>query len=44
MASASCNTEEMELDTKEISPKMKLVPMFSNMADRKVISSTGISP
>ena len=32
-----------ELDTKEMVPKMKLVPMFSRAAEAKVIISTGIS-
>ena len=43
MANASCSTTATELDTKEISPKMKLVPLFNNAAMPKVISSTGIS-
>ena len=33
----------MEFETKEISPNMKFVPMFSRAAMPNVISSTGIS-
>ena len=43
MARASCKTTATELETKEISPKRKLVPLFSSAAMPKVISSTGIS-
>ena len=43
MARASWSTTVTELETKEISPKMKFVPRFSRAAAIKVSSSTGIS-
>ena len=43
MARASCKTTVTESETKEISPKIKLVPLFSRAAATKVISSTGTS-
>ena len=43
MANASWSTIVTESDTKEISPKMKLVPLFSSAAATKVSNSTGTS-
>ena len=42
-ARASCSTTAIELETKEISPNRKLVPIFKMAAVQKVMSRTGIS-
>ena len=43
MESASCKTTVTELDTKEIVPNTKLVPMLRIAADTNVSNRTGTS-
>ena len=44
MDSASCSTTATELETKEMVPRRKLVPLLMMAALTKVRSSTGTSP